>query len=220
MPDFDYSLDSIASELVFERLCLCGKSLRAAGCDLIVQVGSPFAWAKMKTEEQARNLNARIEKESGIPCVMTALAIVDALRAHQVRKIAICTYYSQEWKENFSSFMTLCGFEVLHAANFAEQGLVESEEMLFGYDWYNATDIIKASVKLVKLVKNKTPEIESIVIVGTGVRTFDILCELETIAQCPVIPADTSIYWQSARYLNFTLSSKMGLFKDLALNPK
>lgn len=212
LPDFNYSLDNIASELIYKRFSLCGKSLHAAKCDLIVQVGSPFAWAQMKTEDQARKLNDRIAKESGIPCIMTALAIVDALRAHQVKNIAICTYYCQEWKTQFSKFLTFCDFKILHATNFYEQGLIKSEYMLFGYNWANATNIIKESIKL---IKNKVPEVEAIVIVGTGIRTLNILTELETIAQCPVVPADTSIYWQSARYLNLTLSSQMGSFKTL-----
>lgn len=219
LPDFDYSLDNIASEFVVERFCLCARSLQASGCHLVVQVGSPFAWAKVESEAQARQRNARIEKAANVPSIMTALAIVDALRAHQVRNIAICTYYSLSWKKYFSSFLELCGFKVLHASNFSEQGLVkvENEAELFEYDWNKSSDLVKESVGL---VKNAAPNAEAIVITGTGVRTLEILCELEAIAQCPVIPADTVSYWLSARYLNLTLVPQMGCFKDLPFNMK
>lgn len=212
LPDFDYSLDSIASELVAERFCLCARSLAAAGCDLIVQVGTPFGWAKMAGEQYAREFNARIERASGIPCILTTLSIIDALRAHQVSNIAICTYYSLSWKTQFSSFLTSCGFNVLDAVNFAEQHIVTNEAIDFGYDWHNATDIVKKSIKL---IKNKRPEVEAIVVTGNGLRTLDVLCELESIAQCPVVSADIAIYWHSARFLNLTLSSNLGQFKDL-----
>ncbi|MDQ7089922.1 MAG: hypothetical protein Q9M50_04670 [Methylococcales bacterium] len=214
LPDFDYSLDNITSELVEERFCLCARSLQAAGCDLLVQVGSPFSWAKSGLEAQARQRNTRIEKAANIPSIMTSLAIVDALRVHRIKKVAICTYYTLSWKECFSSFLALCGFKVLQAASFSEQGLVkaENEENLFKYAWNNPSDMIKESVRL---IKDAAPEAEAIVITGTGVRTLAILCELEAIAQCPVIPADTVLYWLSARYLNLTLDPKMGRFKDL-----
>lgn len=215
LPEFDYSLDNIASELIAERFCLCARALKASACHLVVQVGSPFAWAKAESEAQARQRNERITQAANIPSIMNSLVIVDALRAHQVSDIAVCSYYNLDWKKGFVSFLESCGFRVLYAASFSEQGLVkrEDEERLFKHAWNSPSDMIKASVNL---TRKAAPNAEAIVITGTGVRTLDILCELEAIAQRPVIPADTVLYWLSARYLNLTLSSNMGYFKDLS----
>lgn len=216
LPDFDYSLDSIASDRLAEQFCLCARSLRAAGCDLVVQVGSPFTWANAESEAQARQRNNRIAQAANIPSIMNSLAIVDALRAHQVTEIAInSTYYSSPWNHYFSAFMSLCGFNVLQASNFYQQGLVQprDESEHFKCDRSEMPDMIKASVQW---VKDKAPDAEAIAIVGTGTRTLDILCELEVIAQCPVIPADTVVYWLIAQYLNLTLLPKMGCFKNLS----
>ena len=213
LPDFDYSLDSIASELVAERLSLCAKSLQTAGCHLVVQVGSPFAWANVASEAQARQRNDRMTKAANIPSVMTTLAIVDALRMHRIKNIAVnCTYYDLSWKKDFSGFLELCGFNVLHSSNLTEQKLVGEEEDVFEYAWKLTPNMVKDSVYA---VKKAAPEAEAMVITGTGARTLEILCELEAIAQCPVIPADTVLYWISARYLNLTLNSKMGRFTHL-----
>ncbi len=215
LPDFDYALDSIASDSLLERLCLCAQSLKAAGCDLVVQVGSPFAWANAESEAQARQRNGRIKAATNVPSIMNSLAIVDALRAHQVKAIAITsTYYSSLWSQAFAVFMELCGFEVLHASNFYQQGFVQlrDENEHFKYNDSEMPDMVKASVQW---VKDKAPEAEAIAIVGTGARTLNILCELETIAQCPIVPADTVIYWQIARLLNLSLKPTMGRFKDL-----
>ncbi|MFK8186314.1 MAG: hypothetical protein AB8B99_23305 [Phormidesmis sp.] len=219
LPDFDYSLDSIASEQLTERFCLCAQSLQAAGCNLIVQVGSPFSWANIKSEAQVRQRQARMIEAANLPIIMTSLAIMDALRAHQVDKIAISsTYYSSSWNKHFSSFISLCGFDVLHASNFYQQGLVEAKNGVghFKYADYareKMSDMVKASVQS---VKNATPECEAIIIVGTGARTLNILRELEAIAQCPVIPADTAVYWLAAQHLRLTLSPEMGYFRNLS----
>jgi maleate cis-trans isomerase len=217
LPDFDYSLDNIASDWLVEQLCLCAKSLTASGCDLVIQSGSPFAWAKVESEAQARQRQQHIKEAARVPTIMTSVAIVDALRAYQVSNIAIAgTYYSLTWRRAFSHFLTLCGFNVLYAANFSEQGLVQvaNEAEHFKYNCNTLPKMVKTSLAR---IKNTVPQAEAIVIVGTGVRTLQILRELEAIAQCPVISADTVVYWLAARYLNLTLVDRIGRFKDLPL---
>lgn len=223
LPDFDFSLESFASENLLEHLCLCARSLKAAGCSVIVQVGNPFAWANAKSEAEARRRNERIAAATNLPTIMTPLAVVDALRSYKAKKIAISsTFYSSAWNEHFASFMGLCGFEIVHSSNFYDQGVAQpkdknNKEEHFRYADLDKpidemSDLIKASVQS---VKERTSNCEAIAIVGTGARTLDILCDLEAIAQCPVIPADTTVYWWAAQNLNLTLLPKMGRFRDL-----
>jgi maleate cis-trans isomerase len=215
LPNFDYSLDSIASEQLAERFCLCAESLQAAKCDLLVQVGSPFAWANVNSETEARQRNERIMKAANIPSIMTSLAIIDALRSHKVHKIAITsTYYSSIWSNCFANFVSMCGFEVLHTSNFYEQQLVKTinKNEHFKYTDSEMPNMVKASVQFVKAAD---PDSQAIVIVGTGAKTLNILCELEVMANCPVIPADTVVYWLIAQSLNLTLLPNMGRFRDL-----
>ena len=225
LPDFDFSLESLASEPLAEHLCLCARSLQAAGCSVVVQAGNPFAWANVKSEAEARRRNDRIAAATNLPTIMTPLGIVDALRSYQAKKIAVnATYYSAAWTKLFAAFMGMCGFEVVHASNFYQQGLAqpinaEDEEEHFRYaDLTQPIDemavLTKASVKFIK--EKISDDYEAIVIVGTGTRTLDILCDLEAIAQCPVIPSDTVVYWWAAQHLNSTLLPKMGRFRDLS----
>ena len=79
LPEFDYQLESIAS--VVKVLNLCARSLKAIGCDVVAQVGSPFAWAYVKTESEARSRNESMARAAIIPCIMTGLAIVDGARS-------------------------------------------------------------------------------------------------------------------------------------------
>ncbi|MEA5417822.1 hypothetical protein VB712_01215 [Spirulina sp. CCNP1310] len=223
LPDFDFSFNNLASEILAEQLCLCARSLKAAGCSVVVQVGNPFAWANVQSEADAWRRNDRIAAATNLPTIMTTLAVVDALRSHQAEKIAITTtFYSSVWNKYFTEFMKLCGFDVVHGSNFYQQGLAQpinaaDKEEHFRYmDLDNSVDamshLIKASVQF---VKENAPDCEAIAIVGTGARTLEILCDLEAIAHCPVVPADTVVYWWAAQHLNLTLLPNMGRFRDL-----
>ena len=74
--------------------------------------------------------------------------------------------------------------------------------------------LTKASVQFIK--DKVSGDYEAIVIVGTGTRTLDILCDLEGIAQCPVISSDTVMYWWAAQHLNLTLLPNMGRVRNLS----
>lgn len=179
----------------------------------------------MQHQKLNHGANDRIAAATNLPTIMTTLAIVDALRSHKAQKIAITTtFYSPVWNDYFTEFMALFGFDIVHGSNFYQQGLAKpinsaDEEEHFRYaDLDNSVDemsnLIKASVQV---VRDRTPDCDAIVIVGTGARTLAILSELEAIAQCPVVPADISVYWWAAQQLNLTLLPTMGRFKDLLL---
>ena len=225
LPDFDFSFENLASEVLAEQLCLCARTLQAAGCSVVVQVGNPFTWVNVTSESEAWRRNERIASATNLPTIMTTLAVVEALRAHQANRIAITTtFYSQTWNKRFTDFMELCGFNVIHASNFYQQGLVKQINPEDAEEHFRYTDLdnpVEALANLIKAsvqsVKEKAPDCEAIAIVGTGARTLDILLSLEAITQCPVVPADTSVYWWVAQQLNLTLLPTMGRFRDLSL---
>lgn len=81
LPDFDFSFENLASEVLAEQLCLCARTLQAAGCSVVVQVGNPFTWVNVTSESEAWRRNERIASATNLPTIMTILAIVDALRS-------------------------------------------------------------------------------------------------------------------------------------------
>ena len=121
-PNFDYRLESIAA--VQPELDLCARSLTASGCDLVAQVGSPFAWAGVGGETDARARSASMTRAAAAPCLMTGLAIVDGLRALGAVRIAVnATYYEADWRDAFAAFLRMCEFDTVHASTLADQGL-------------------------------------------------------------------------------------------------
>ena len=214
LPKFDYSLNSIAS--VQDELNLCGQSLKAMGCDLVAQVGSPFAWAGANSESEARLRNEAISQSANIPSLMTSLAIVDGLRAYGAKKVALnCTYYDAMWRISFEKYMTLCGFEVVHSSNLVDQGLIQQIDFeATDYGWHMTPELTSKSILT---IAKKSPNADAIVVTGAGTRTLDILVDIESEINQPIVAADTILYWAIAEELSLTLKPKMGSLATLSL---
>lgn len=211
---FNYGLDDIASDHTLERLGRCAKGLSDSGCDLILQVGTPFAWASVESEAQSRRRADAVTQAGGKLCVMNSLAIVDALRAHNIKRLSVCTYYSIEWQIEFRCFLERCGFHVEYMASFSDLGLVKETDLgvVFNSAWKSPVDITKRSIGMITKAVSGS---QAIVITGCGVRTLNILCELEDIAQCPVVASDTVLYWSAAQKLGLTLKPNMASYCGL-----
>ncbi len=211
LPNFDYSLKSIAS--VQEHLNLCARSLKAMECQLIAQIGSPFSWAGTNSESEAEERCLIMQREANIPCIMTGLTIVNGLRTLGVKNIAVnCTYYDADWRDNFAAFLRNCNFNLLHVSNLAEQRLTEADAKMEDYGW-SMTD--ELTCKSILKVASASPDAEAIVVTGTGTRTLSILAEMESEIKRPIIAADTILYWAIARHFGLTLKSSLGSLATL-----
>ncbi len=206
LPGFDYRLERIAS--VQDQLNLCAQSLKAMGCSLIAQVGSPFAWACASSESDARSRSETMANSANIPSIMTGLAIVDGLRSHAVKKIALnCTYYERDWRDSFANFLSICGFEIIHASTLSDQGLIAVDSRIADYGWAMTHELTGKSVLA---VAEASPGAEAIVVTGAGARTLKILSNLESEIKRPIVAADTVLYWAIAKNLGLTLKPEMG----------
>ena len=211
LPEFDYRLESIAS--VQNELNLCARSLKAIGCDLVAQVGSPFAWANATSEAEARSRNKAMMTSAHVPTLMTGLAIVDGLRTLGINKVAVnCTYYESDWRDGFSAFLRLCGFNTIHVSTLTDQGLIEPAAKMEDYGWSMTPELASKSIRA---VAEASPDAEAIVVTGAGTRTLDILAHMEAQTKRPIIAADTILYWAIARELDLTLLPVMGSLSNL-----
>lgn len=211
LPEFDYRIESIPR--VQKELNLCARSLKAAGCDIVAQVGSPFAWAGAGSESEARARNTAIADAADIPSLMTGLAIVDGLRALGIQRVAAdCTYYDTPWRDGFTTFLKFFGFDVVHASTLADQGLVEPSAKLEDYGWSMTP---KLAAQSIAMVAEASPEAQAITVTGAGTRTLAILADMETRVRKPIIAADTILYWAISRSLGLSLRSVMGSLATL-----
>lgn len=163
----------------------------------------------MRSESMSRSAN--------IPAIMTGLAIIDGLRSLGAKRIAInCTYYEDDWRDDFASFLRLCNFDTDHVSTLVDQGLAEPDSKMKDYGWSMTHELASKSILA---VAEASPEADAIVVAGAGTRTLKILSDLEHEIKRPIIAADTVLYWAIARELGLTLKPEMGSLAGLPKPP-
>lgn len=201
--DVDYQIPTIAFEMVQSSLRATARSLASCGCEVVVQMGTPFAFAGLDTEKEARARQAVLEQTTMVPVVMNAFAIVDGLRALGAKRVALaCTYYDDEWKASWRRFIEACGFDVVYAATMTNQGIVETDDPFEDYGWSIAPELTRACIAK---TGEDAPGAEAIVVTGAGNRTVGVLPELEALTGKAIVAADTAPYWAAARVLDLPL---------------
>lgn len=209
---FDFALNSI-SQTEPEQL-IGARALGGCSCDVIAMTGTPFGWAGLAGEEEARSRGERLEQAAGVPTVMTGTAIIDAFRAAGISKVALApTYYAPDWKEAWKSFVSSCGFNVVLCETLEDQGLIAEEDKGSQFGWVMAPELVTASVQT--MARNPRGA-EAIIVTGAGCRTNQYIAELEQAAGMPVIGSDTAVFWAAAKAANIPLKSgTFGALTDL-----
>lgn len=209
---FDYALSSIAQ--VEPELMATARSLGAAGCDVVAGVGTPFGWAGLESEHEARGRCAQLEGAAGVPAVMSGLAIVDGLRALGAAKVALApTYYPDDYRDAWRDFVATCGINVVLCESLNDQGLSPRDIPAFELGWRIDEEHITASVRA---MAQHPRGAEAIVVTGAGCRTNRFIQNLEAAAGMPVIGADTALFWAASKAANLTLKpGALGALTDL-----
>ncbi|MEM7427532.1 MAG: aspartate/glutamate racemase family protein [Pseudomonadota bacterium] len=192
---FTYRLSSIARTQP-EQL-LAARTLGACRCDAIAVCGTPFGWAGLSGEDEARAGAAQLTAAAGVPVVLTGTSIADALRALGAGKIALApTYYDEDWKAAWKAFISGCGFNVVINDSLADQGIMPEKEIGSG----NTDTLGQATVcAAVEAIAANPRGAEAIVVTGAGCRTNLYIDELERLAGMPVIGSDTAVFWALAK---------------------
>ena len=157
---------------------LAGLKLRA-----IMYAYSGTSYATGSAGEDA--FRARlVERAKGIPVVLAAAALSDALQALDVQRLAVVhpPWYSEELNDKGKAYFSARGFQVVSCARitptrqFTE---VAAEEV---HGW---------------IVANTPPNAEAVVVAGNGLRAVGAIDALETSLERPVITANQAMLWKS-----------------------
>ena len=186
-PEFDYSLKHITE--ITPHLENAAFSLASAGCTIIASPATPFGYIGYKNIAKSRLSLKKIEKISGVKCISSISAIFDILEYKKLQKIALaCTYYPDEWRDLWVSFVRASGYEVVGAQSLVNQGIRSKTNGEVEYP--NSSEIMES----VKKISENYPNAEAIVISGSGARTLAITEQLKKISNRPVIAADTALF--------------------------
>ena len=194
-PGFDYSVQSITKITPF--LTNASLSLASAGCTLIASPATPFGYIGYNNITHARESLTKIEKISGASCISSISAIFDILESKKTQTVALaCTYYPDEWRDLWSSFVNASGYKVITAQSLVDQGIRSKKNGEIDYP--NPSEICES----VKRISENYPEADVVIISGSGARTLAITDKLKKITNKVVIAADTALFLSIAKKLN------------------
>lgn len=131
-------------------------------------------------------IEERIRRASGVPAVATAGAVVRALRALGVRRVAVATPYIDEINLLEERFLTQYGFEVVNMV-----GLGLKDNLRIGR--LRRGDVERLVERL------RLEEAEGIFISCTNLPTAELIGELERRHERPVISSNTATLWAMLR---------------------
>lgn len=183
------------------------------GVDVAGQVGSNWVHASGLGVEGTRQHCEDLSEKHGVRFHMAGYAMVEALRAMNVEKVALnAAYHWPEWWQGTAGFLREAGFDVLWAGNFHDQGWFESQEDINACRWVFDGDLASKSFCY---VAEQAPEADAYLINGmcnfrsgpNGLpqRPLHLTPALEAELGKPVIGHDTALYWR--------------IFKTLGLAP-
>lgn len=188
-PGFDYRTDSIAA--TEPDITLACRHLAAAGCTLIASPATPFGFIGHNDIGDARARMTRISSTCGAECISSVTAIFDVLDQWQIGKVALaCTYYPDDWRDIWASFVSRSGIAVAAAASLVNLGIRPKPDPSEFVVYPDASEISAAVEKMAA----DYPDADAIVVTGSGARTVALTGQLLSLAGKPVLAADTALF--------------------------
>ncbi len=216
VPDYVHGLDQRKQNFgMLEDFVHC---MSRNGADVAAQVGSNWVHASGLGVEGIRQHCENLSDKYNIRFHMAGYAMVEALRAMNVEKVALnAAYHWPEWWKGTVGFLKEAGFDVLWAGNFHDQGWFDSQDAVNDHRWVFEGDL---ALKSFQYVAEQAPDADAYLINGmcNFCRTSDGLPQrpvhfthqLEEALGKPVIGHDTALYWRIMKTLGIAPVTQQG----------
>jgi maleate isomerase len=184
------------SEVTPEALRLmASEAVRAAEelatADVNVIVYGCTSGSLLEGVEWEERLRREIRERAGVEAITTAQAVVEALRALGVRRVAVATPYIDEINSRERSFLERSGFSVVRIRGL---GIVRNTDIGRQPPW--------VAYRLAKEVAREAGRsADGVFISCTNLRTIEVIELLEAELQLPVVSSNTASMWLALRTL-------------------
>ncbi len=211
VPDYAHGLDQRRQSFgMLEDFVHC---MARNGVDVCGQVGSNWVHASGLGVEGIRQHCADLSDRFQTRFHMAGYAMVEALRAMNIEKVALnAAYHWPDWWKGTAGFLREAGFDVLWAGNFVDQGWFPTLEAMNERRWIFDGDLAGRSFAY---VADQAPDADAYLINGMcnfrsgpgGLpqRPLQLARGLEDMLDKPVIGHDIALYWR--------------IMKDLGIRP-
>lgn len=193
---FDAVLDAIAEN---------ARALADDGAEAISLMGTSLSF--YRGAAFARRLAATIRDASGLPSTTMSHAIVRALRATGIRRVAVATAYRDDLNAKLVSFLHEEGFEVA-----AIQGLSMTD--VIGVESVSPDQLMD----LGRAAFAQARTADGLLISCGGLRTLPVIKPLEAALGAPVVSSSPAAFWDVVQLLGIdpVVNSHGRLFQTVA----
>jgi maleate isomerase len=162
-----------------------------ATADVNVIVYGCTSGSLLEGVEWEERLRREIRERAGVEAITTAQAVVEALRALGVRRVAVATPYIDEINSRERSFLERSGFYVVRIRGL---GIVRNTDIGRQPPW--------VAYRLAKEVAREAGRsADGVFISCTNFRTIEVIELLESELQLPVVSSNTASMWLALRTL-------------------
>jgi maleate isomerase len=162
-----------------------------ATADVNVIVYGCTSGSLLEGVEWEERLRREIRERAGVEAITTAQAVVEALRALGIRRVAVATPYIDEINSRERSFLERSGFTVVRIRGL---GIVRNTDIGRQPPW--------VAYRLAKEVAREAGRsADGVFISCTNFRTIEVIELLESELQLPVVSSNTASMWLALRTL-------------------
>ena len=202
VPDYAHGLDQRKQNFgLLEDFVHC---MARNGVDVCGQVGSNWVHASGLGFEGVRQHCSDLSDKYSTQFHMAGYAMVEALRALNVEKVALnAAYHWSDWWQGTVVFLREAGFDVLYAGNFVDQGWFADQDAVNARRWIFDGDLAEKSFVY---VAEQAPNADAYLIngmcnfrsgpYGMPERPVHLAHDLETMLGVPVVGHDIALYWR------------------------
>lgn len=219
--DYAHQLDQRAQN--FQMLEEFAAVMANNGANACGQVGSNWVHASGLGVQGIADFCKKLSDRHGLAFHMAGFAMVEALRAMNVEKVALnAVYHWPDWWQGTVAFLKEAGFDVVWAGNFVDQGWFSSQEDVNAKRWIFDGDL---AAKSFAYVAEQAPGADAYLANGmvnfrSGAdhlpeRMLHLTPELEAMLGKPVIAHDTALYWRIFKSLELAPVGRHGMLLEM-----
>ncbi|HBK81379.1 MAG TPA: decarboxylase [Nitrospinae bacterium] len=163
--------------------------------------------------EDGARIAETLEREGGVPAVTTALAVVEALHALGLKRIAVGTPYVDFVNEAEKQFLESAGFEVTGLYGLGLGDTPESRISIGRQKWEMVLEVAR---------RIDSPDADGVFISCTNLATIGVLEQLEQELGKPVFSSNVATFWSVLSRGGFSASipGYGSLLRDFPSLPK
>ena len=172
-PGFDPVIDTVLDR---------ARELRDAGAQAISLMGTSISFYRGAAFTE--DLRAAMQEATGLPCTTMSHAIVAALRALSIHRVAVATSYIGELNDRLVDYLTHAGFEVTAIRGLSLTGVKEVRAVT-----------PQTLQDLSESVYRQDPSADGVFISCGGLLTLDVVGPLEARLGLPATSSSTVGFW-------------------------